>query len=355
MASAKHSRESSGSAKVDHHASSALHVDTQHLAPPPSNVLKKLSNLSNRSNAQSKPGYARSSNLSEIPKPLMAKEPEHEAPYETTQSVSQRDENLAIIEELRMGPTDHKAPLDDPLFEHLEPNSGIRLSYVLPMPSTTSHFGMTHHHRCCRSSRSLSHEGLQDYLRGRYYLSPSRLYSCIRLLPNKSGYDVPVEGDWVTIAVVAERGQVRVSRAPVSIQPGDDGHASDGEAGGGAGTSQAHAKSAKKQSKPAEPHGKKYVNLKLIDFGARSISSATGGKAALRGDAFLTLLLFESDRFDKITNDDGSERKVYQGGSRGAFESMSKLKEGDVIALLNSRVLKPYQVTSIGQLVSHLA
>lgn len=74
----------------------------------------------------------------------------------------------------------------------------------------------------------------------------------------------------------------------------------------------------------------------------------------MRGDAFLSLLLFESDCFDKVTNDDGTERKVYQGGSRGAFESMSKLKEGDVIALLNPKVLKPYQVTSIGQFASRL-
>ncbi|KAL4077770.1 hypothetical protein J3A83DRAFT_4356667 [Scleroderma citrinum] len=303
-------RESSGSAK--------------HLEPPPSNVLKKLSSLSNRSNAQSEPVSTRSSNLSDRPKPaIVAKPSEHEASRELSHSVPRRDENLAIVEELRMGPTDHKAPLDDPLFEHLEPNSGIHLS-----------------------SRSLSHEDLQDHLRGRYYLSPSRLYSCIRLLPNKSGYDVPVEGDWVTIAVVAERGQVRTSRAPVNIEPGDDGRASDNETGSGAGISYSRAKSVRNQSKPAKPHGKKYVTLKLIDFGARSGSSATGGKATLRGDAFLSLLLFESDSSDKVTDDDGTVHKVYQGGSKGAFEAMSKLKEGDVIALLNPRVLKPYQRSS---------
>jgi hypothetical protein len=45
---------------------------------------------------------------------------------------------------------------------------------------------------------------MQEYLRARYYLPPSRLYSAVRLLPDKHGYDVPVAGDWVTIAVVAE-------------------------------------------------------------------------------------------------------------------------------------------------------
>lgn len=141
-ATAKHPRVSSGSAKIDH-ASAPPRADAQHSAPPPSNVLKKLSGLSSRSNAQSESGYVRSSSLSEKPKPIVAKQPEHEASYEASHSAPQRDENLAIIEELRMGPTDHKALLDDPLFERLEPNSGIHLSYVLTMPGTTSHFGMT--------------------------------------------------------------------------------------------------------------------------------------------------------------------------------------------------------------------
>ncbi|KAG0702785.1 hypothetical protein DFH29DRAFT_483440 [Suillus ampliporus] len=82
--------------------------------------------------------------------------------------------------------------------------------------------------------------------------------------------------------------------------------------------------------------------MKLIDFGARSRSSSAGG-ASIRGDAFLTLLLFEADSFDRVTDDDGKVRKVYTGGSKGAFEAMSKLKEGDVVALLNPRVLKPFQ------------
>jgi len=136
------------------------------------------------------------------------------------------------------------------------------------------------------------------------------------MLPNKSGYDVPVEGDWITIAVVAERGPVRTTRAPVDAAPSDDG-----------------------------PRGKKYVNMKLIDFGARSRSSSAG-KASIGGDAFLTLLMFEADSFDRVTHGNGSVKKVYTGGSKGAFEAMSKLKEGDVITLLNPKVLKPFQVSS---------
>lgn len=188
------------------------------------------------------------------------------------------------------------------------------------------------------SSRSISHDDLQDHLSGRYYLAPSRLYSAIRLLPDKQGYDVPVAGDWITIAVVAERGPLKYSRAPIAV----------GKEEGEVAEKKGHWK-AKEKGKTDEPKptGKKYVNLKLIDFGVRSksASSATGGKATIRGDAFLSLLLFESDRFDLVTNDgDKKPRKVYKGGSRGAFEAMAKLKEGDVIALLNPRVLKPFQV-----------
>ncbi|KAI6126388.1 hypothetical protein EDD16DRAFT_1554654 [Pisolithus croceorrhizus] len=320
--SARNPRESNGQVNANGHTSEPPPVIAQQLQPPPSSVLQKLSSFRKQPGKQSlAPSYVRSSSLSEKPQPCptvtVTRQPDHEAAHESSHSVPERDDNLAIVEELRMGPIDHKAPPDDPLFEHFEPNSGIRLS-----------------------TRSLSHEDLQEYLRGRYYLSPSRLYSCIRLLPNKSGYDVPVEGDWVTIAVVAERGPVRVSRAPVSVEPGDDGRTSDNETSP---SMEPREKSTKKQTHPPKSHGKKYVNMKLIDFGACSKSSATGGKAVLRGDAFLSLLLFESDSFDKVKQDDGTERKIYQGGSRGAFEAMSKLKEGDVVTILNPKILKPYQ------------
>lgn len=100
------------------------------------------------------------------------------------------------------------------------------------------------------------------------------------------------------------------------------------------------------QECPPKP-GKKYKNIKLVNFGARSQqgSSAMGGQAVIRGDAFLNLLLFEADGFDCISTGDGKPQRVYEGGSRGAFEAMSKMKEGDIVALLNPKVLKPYQVS----------
>ena len=157
---------------------------------------------------------------------------------------------------------------------------------------------------------------------------------------------MPVEGDWITIAVVAERGPIRTTRAPVDTAPGDDGRAMDDGDFCGNDRNKGNDSRTQDSQKPEPPksHGKKYVNMKLIDFGARSRPSSAGG-ASIRGDAFLTLLLFEADGFDRVTNDNGNVKKVYTGGSKGAFEALSKVKEGDVIALLNPKVLKPFQVS----------
>ncbi|KAM6490642.1 hypothetical protein JOM56_013985 [Amanita muscaria] len=48
-------------------------------------------------------------------------------------------------------------------------------------------------------------------MRGGFYLSLSQLYSCLRLSADKQSYDVPIPGDWATIAVLAEIGGVRDS------------------------------------------------------------------------------------------------------------------------------------------------
>ncbi|KAF9468289.1 hypothetical protein BDZ94DRAFT_1209274 [Collybia nuda] len=274
--------------------------------PAPSNFLNKLAALSHQpTNEHGRDAVVRSSAFADTPPP-------NKDVFDNL-STPRRDERLALIEDLEPGPAEYTPPVDDPDFKQLEPNSGIRLS-----------------------SRSVPHEDIQDHLRGRYYLPPSRLYSAIRLLPDKQGYDVPVPGDWITIAVVAERGPIKFSRAPVAAGVEDEN--------GGEQRENAKDKKGKGKEEPTKPSGKKYVNFKLIDFGSRSSSSATGGKAVIRGDAFLSLLLFESDRFDLVTVEGQSKpKKVYKGGSRGAYESLTKVKEGDVIVLLNPRILKPFQ------------
>ncbi|KAH9916757.1 uncharacterized protein BXZ73DRAFT_105735 [Epithele typhae] len=295
------------------------------LAPPAeSTLLKKLAEAhKQRNQPEASEPVARSADFTAAPPTP--------APPQPGSNI--RDENLALVEDLQMGPFDHKPPFDDPHFERLEPNSNIRLS-----------------------SRAIPHADFQDYLRGRYYLSPSKLYSVVRLLPNKAGYDVPIDGDWLTIAVVAERGPMRYTQAPVAVtrdddvsRPGNDDERMDALPSLNASAQPGPSRPAPFQRRPkaegAKPsRGKKYVNLRLIDFGCRSRGGGVdGGTAKIRGDAYLSLLLFEADGADDVVTESGAKRKVYRGGSRGAFERMAKLREGAVVALLNPRVLRPFQ------------
>ncbi|KAH8112086.1 hypothetical protein DFH11DRAFT_1609582 [Phellopilus nigrolimitatus] len=287
--------------------------------PAPSTLVSQLKSL-NPCKKEDREPIARTEGFAEKPVPL---------PPITgaAANVPVRDDRLAIVEELEMGPAEHKPIPDDPHFEKVEPNSGIRLK-----------------------SRVLPHSALQDHLFGRYFLPPSLLYSVVRLQPNKQAYEVPVEGDWVTIAVVAERGDVKFTSGP-----GNSAHGKRSEEDG---LDDGNGKDKKKRKKEEDDEdeenprkgGKKYVHIKLIDLGHRSRSSTSAApRASLRGDAQLSLLLFESDYFDKLVSKDGGKekmQKIWRGGSGGAFEEcFSKLREGAVVALLNPKVLKPFQNT----------
>lgn len=159
---------------------------------------------------------------------------------------------------------------------------------------------------------------------------------------------------------MAERGKVKYSQAPVGLGRDDKMDDQDetvaekldipldGESAKDA-RGPPRPKRVKKEE-PPRPSGKKYVNMKLVDFGCRTArGSATGGQAVIRGDASLSLLLFESDGYDVVTREDGKKDKIYRGGSRGAFEKMSMLREGAVVALLNPKILKPFQVRHIAR------
>ena len=156
---------------------------------------------------------------------------------------------------------------------------------------------------------------------------------------------------------MAERGKIKYSQAPVGLGRDDKMGLDDAPdetavdkldipLDAPAAPGQIRPPRPKKKDDPPRPSGKKYVNMKLVDFGCRTArgGSATGGQAVIRGDAALSLLLFESDGFDIVTRADGRKEKVYRGGSRGAFEKMSMLREGAVVALLNPKILKPFQV-----------
>ncbi|KAI0646031.1 hypothetical protein C8Q79DRAFT_926101, partial [Trametes meyenii] len=270
--------------------------------PAPSTLLQKLAQAHKaKAKAPLLDTLVRSTAFTAAPATIAS--PEHDKGDDNS-----RDDSLALVEELALGPADHKPPFDDPHFEKLEPNSGIRLS-----------------------SRIIPYDDFQAHLEGRYYISPSSLYSLVRLLPNKQGYDVPVFGDWITIAVVGERGKMKYTQAPVGVtrddKPLQDDEDRMDELPALDNPPQAGPSSRpppflrKPKEEPPRSNGKKYVNMKLIDFGCRSAgSSADGGKAKIRGDALLSLLLFESDTCDVVTKEDGKTEKIYRGGSRGAFE-----------------------------------
>ena len=161
----------------------------------------------------------------------------------------------------------------------------------------------------------MSHKDLSDYMSGRYYISPSILYSIATLSPSKEAYEIPVDRDWVTIAVIAHREDVRLSNP--SSRNGED------------------------TTQDGRPKNSKYIKIRLVDFG-----TPTGDSGATRGDAMLNMLLFEASSVHEIKEDNSKSRgkKVYNGGSGGAFEASAKYREGAVISVLNPMVLRPFKV-----------
>ena len=90
--------------------------------PPPSTVLQKLAKAHNKktSSSEREATTTRSTAFSARP-PAPSQDPSEEFG-------TKRDDDMTVIEDLTLGPADHKPPFDDPHFEKLEPNSGIRLS-----------------------------------------------------------------------------------------------------------------------------------------------------------------------------------------------------------------------------------
>lgn len=236
---------------------------------------------------------------------------------EIVRTGNERAEDLTLDHELELGPREFgKDPEGEEVWRALEPNSGIRLS-----------------------KRVLPHEDVQDLIRGRYFMRPPKVYSVARLSRDGATYDIPVEGDWVTIAVVAERGDIRVSgtrNAKSDDEDDDDDDGCDGDSRG------PQDRKGKKQGKQGQGGKKKkprkYINLKLVALPPRN---KTLGATTISGDAHLQLLLFESDSIVNGTDDEGNETRSYRGGSGGAYERWCNLGVGSVIALLNPRVLRP--------------
>lgn len=224
---------------------------------------------------------------------------------------TERASDLTVMNELKMGAREvGKDPEGGHVWRHLEPNSGIRLKWV------------GHDLADCRK-RVMAHSDLEDLLYGRYYLRPSQLYSLGRLSKDKQTYDVPVEGDWVTIAAVAERSEVRISNAKTFSD--DEIEEEEGKV--------------KREKKSRAP--KKYISIKLVALPPRNKANR------ITGDAYLQLLLFESESIVF----DGDDRS-YRGGSGGAFEKWCNLLTvGSVVAILNPRIMRPPRVSAMESLL----
>ena len=198
----------------------------------------------------------------------------------------------------------------------------------------------------------MAHSAVQDYLYGRYYLTPTLLYSVIRLSRDGATYDLPVDGDWVTIAVVAERGEVRISGTK-STSKDDDDEDDEGEDEEGNQVPKGPKKHGWKGKKAKPEYRKrpprKYINLKLCSLPPRSRNS-NGSSTSASGDALLQLLLFEADSVatEMVENEDGDKVPVkrYLGGSGGAYERWCNLTVGSVIAVMNPKILRPLKVSS---------
>jgi minichromosome maintenance protein 10 len=87
--------------------------------PAASNVLSKLATVTRHAlEAEEKEPLVRSSAFTDRPQP----------PEVVSDAAPRRDDRLALIEDLEVGPTNHQPSFNDPYFKQLEPNSGIRLS-----------------------------------------------------------------------------------------------------------------------------------------------------------------------------------------------------------------------------------
>jgi minichromosome maintenance protein 10 len=90
------------------------------------------------------------------------------------------------------------------------------------------------------------------------------------------------------------------------------------------------------------PKASKYIKFQLVDFGTLTADKS----GATRGDAMLNMLFFEASSVSEIKEEESNSRgkKVYTGGSGGAFEASAKYHEGAVIAVLSPIILRPFKV-----------
>lgn len=194
-----------------------------------------------------------------------------------------RDERMRVLHRLEPGPGSlDEAPEWDRDWERFEPVSRTRLR-----------------------RRLVPHETLLGFVDGRFLLPPPLLYSVCTPGTRDGDFDVPVDGDWLTICVLAEKGPLRETRD--TSRPDSSEHE-------------------REHREEAPPRQRRYMTAKLVDL-------ATGTDSA-RGDAELLMTVFEAER----TWRDADGKRHYSGGSGGAFERLQIEQPGAVLCLLNPKV-----------------
>lgn len=217
--------------------------------------------------------------------------------------------DLDPSKEPQVGPIDFIQSSEDPLWNLTEPYSSTELKFVA---YTQTLFDTKKSDR----ERTTSHAEIQDFMADRYILTPSKLYEIVRLGTDKSTYEVPLVGDWVMFATIAEKKDVQ------STQPRPHAKAND-----------------KSQSESAATSSSKFLSCKLVDFGNGFNHT---------GSDILNLLFFESDQGVQE-----GEGRIFRGGSKGAFERWWKLPTGTLIAILNPKLMRP-SAEKVRQVVLHI-
>lgn len=199
----------------------------------------------------------------------------------------------------------------------------------------------------------MTHSQVQEKLENRYILSPSEIYSIMRLSNDKQHYTIPVDFGWVVMGVVCHKGEIKMTSGGKGKKKGknsdeeDDGEEAHGDTGGkrqktGPGVNEWTRE--KKEKKPAPPQ--KFITIKICSLPSRSQLSGPG---ATQGDAIMNVMLFESDSDETLAPDIPGEpgKKRYRGGSGGAFEVWWKLAVGAVVGIISPKILKPFGVSPI--------
>ncbi len=149
-------------------------------------------------------------------------------------------------------------------------------------------------------------------------------------------YNVPVDAEWATIAIVCKKDHRTSSGKTYERSEWDSDEEERQEQRGMKGEpepDESHRKKFRQQK--TGRNGKHFVVFELTTLPTRASKAGTGG------DTILRLLLFQADTEWQTPNG----QSTFKGGSGGAYEKWNKLDVGSVIGLLNPKVIKPYSVS----------